>query len=242
MKRKISLSKYAKIDVRANPRSGIFIDILFMITGMLLALALCVILFEWFKDMGLISVGKEQMHMAGGSINNEELIINNKIGVMTEVGDRVISNAEVTAGIIFVKGGKGYGYIGQKNVSLMKLEIVPNEKAELRDLVFDFNGYANSSDLVDLQLYLNKKLIGNIVFYEGQGIFEDIGLKMEAKKTYALEVKGTISNGAKSSDRIGIGLKDADSITLVDEKVERLQLKADWPLWGDFVSVIGEKL
>lgn len=210
---------------------GVWIDLAFMIAGMLAAFLLCIVLFEWFRGEGLIKTTNESMHLAAGKTVS--------IGEPVKSENKESGRGDVK---IFRLKENGFGYVGQDDTGLLKMEITAAKDATIKSLILDMNGRANKNDLVDLQLYFNKKFVATVPWFNGQAKFNDIKLPLRAGEKTVMEIKGTLSYDAKSNDRFQIGFAETDSIKIVDGDLQKLSIDGEIPFWGNLISVIGKKL
>ena len=78
-------------------------------------------------------------------------------------------------------------------------------------------------------------------FYQAKGEFRNLNLDL-APGENKFEIKGKIGKAAESGNRIKIGILSSDDILLQDIESRKIDVAAKWPLWGGYVSVIGEKI
>jgi hypothetical protein len=247
---------------RINPKieiqykSNIYWDLGLMCLGVLLAFALCTFIFKWMSETGLVSRGSGSasgMHRAaetsGPDLTLKEAATGAAGAVSTAGADAAPSSGLASIKLLPVKG---FAYRGQKDVSLMKMEMYAAKSLKIKKLVFDFDGFARPSDLDNMQLYLDGKFVAEVPFFEAKGKFENLNLNLESMTKYQFEVKGKISDGAASGDRIQIGLKDSGSIDISADGFGAAKfdaaarggfstkdIDAAWPMWSGYVSVIG---
>jgi hypothetical protein len=272
--------KRVNTNIQIRYKSNIYWDFGLMLLGVLLAFAVCVFVFKWMIETGLVSGANGSVRPAafsGAAAQDLTLKAGHKpaavSGAYTSAGERADAgageredagagereDAAPSSGFASLKllPVKGFAYQGQKDVSLMKIEMYAAKSLKIKKLIFDFDGYAKPSDLENMQLYLDGKFVAEVPFFEAKGKFENLNLNLESMTKYQFEVKGKIGDEAASGDRIQIGLKDAGSIDISAEDAigsndgsagfgaagpERFSAKdidAVWPMWSGYVSVIG---
>lgn len=220
---------------------NLLLDVLFMMTGMILAFALCVGIFEWMRGAGLIDAREAGERTVALKPAAEEPVTLTKKNTDSKVDDET---AKAGAGAIVLADAKQYlfAYAGDEDAILMSFLIKPKENVKLKRLTISLDGYATPADLENLQLYLAGKFIGEVPFYEAKGAFRDLNLELGGGEESKFEIRGKISNGAISGDRIKIGITGGDDILLQNTDSKKIDVYAQWPLWGGYVSVVGAKI
>lgn len=142
---------------------------------------------------------------------------------------------------ISVSGGGGYAYVGQKNVTLFSFDLTSPVSAHLKKIRFSVDGYSGSGDLTSIQLYYENKLAGQAPVSGAEAIFERMDIPLEPGQTASFTVKANVGEGARSGNRVNVGIIGAADLMLVDGSV-LLGVDADFPLWGGLTSIIGHGL
>ncbi|MCC7197114.1 hypothetical protein IT413_02855 [Candidatus Peregrinibacteria bacterium] len=153
-------------------------------------------------------------------------------------------NAVVTGGDVFVetKEFKSFGARGQKDVLLFDAIISSLQDASLREITFRTEGYARPYDVASMQLYVNGKFVSEAPVFEGKAQFLSLKLEVQPGEQLFLKVHGTMGNEAVAGDRLQIGFLDSSDMKFVSDDGKRLTVGGKFPIWGGFVSVIGDKL
>lgn len=131
---------------------------------------------------------------------------------------------------------------GAESSVLFNFTVTAPQDLTLKKLIFTLNDLSKPDELISLQLFQNKKMIDEVPYFEGQGIFQNLNLKLLPNAFTRLEVKGKVSDTAKAGDRLKLMLKDADAVGIMDSGNEPVPVKSFFPLWSHAVSIIGTRL
>jgi hypothetical protein len=213
-------------------------DLAIMTLAFLTAVLSVIFTFESLRYFGYFKSGELLMHGAAPvkTISLAEIAGNGKEAPAKNTGPLNAAKIQVKAEKI-----NGYAYVGQRDVLFLKFSLSSLVDAKLKSLDFDMGGYARPSDIKNLQIYLDKKLIGEAPFFEASGIFDKLNIDLPKNQELDFEIKGTVSDEAFSGDRVRIGFKDADSLNVVDQAMNKLSPGAGFSAWGGYVSIIGSK-
>lgn len=160
----------------------------------------------------------------------------------TQEGD--VKNSTGAQGDVFVETHEvqSFGARGQKDVLLFDSSVSSHQDATLREVTFHTEGYARPYDLASMQLYVNGKFVSESPVFEGKAQFSSLKLAVEPGEQLFLTVHGTMSNEAIAGDRLQIGFSDPGDLSLVSDAGKKLYVGGKFPIWGGFVSVIGDKI
>ncbi len=136
----------------------------------------------------------------------------------------------------------GSAFKGQTDVTFIDFDLTTREGGKVQKMAFSLDGYARPYDVSGVQLYMNEKFIGEKPLFEGRAVFDNMNLNLDGGSTYNFTVKGKVGSAAVASDRIQLGIAEADDILIRGNSARELSVGGEFPLWGRYVSVIGNKL
>lgn len=156
-----------------------------------------------------------------------------------EAGD---SDSEKDVSIELLNNSASYASKGEENVRFFAFNLSSPFEARIKELIFSLSGYAKPSDVVNLQLFVNGKFIGEKSFFEGKGSFSDLNIQIDAGHTMEVEVTGKVSDEATTGDGVQVGIHSSDDLIIKTPYSKVLTVDAEFPLFGNPVSVIGDQL
>jgi hypothetical protein len=221
-------------------RSHFWHDILIMVSAFILGLFLSVGVFEllsirynWFEESSPVVSG---LHGAA----SVPATVPATVPASTTTGQAAPNVVLLSV----PQPANSFASVGQENVSFMKFTVSSPEDSFLQQLHFTLNGdnLAHPFDLQSLQLLYQGKLLAEVPFMQGEGLFQNLMVKLPPHLAADFEIKGKVSTQALSGSRVRLVLKDQGDIIVTTPLAEKLSLKAIFPLQGDTVSVIGNKL
>lgn len=143
--------------------------------------------------------------------------------------------------ILTVEKFPNVALLGESNVRFLRFSLKSKKEAHLQQLSLGFDGYARSSDLQSLQLYFNDRLISSAPFFEAKTVFDNLNILLPTDEELVFEVKGKINEEGFPGDRLKVGFPNAHSFIIRDNSANVLAVDSDFPLWSEYISIIGNK-
>lgn len=143
---------------------------------------------------------------------------------------------------IFVETKKtksGYAFRGQKDVKFLEFSITPKVTGKLSKIVFSLSGFSHPKDISGMQLYMDEKFLGERPLYLGEAIFDGLNIQLDAGNKTDFKLFGDVSDVASAGDRLQIGIFDIENVKFRGKMGENLLIGGNFPILGDYVSVIG---
>lgn len=147
----------------------------------------------------------------------------------------------------------GYAYKGQKDVTMMRFKVGvtravtdafagTDNPPKIRKITFAAGGYSGTADLVSLQLYLDKKMIGLAPLAGGRAVFGDMAIQFNGGTKLDFEVKANVGENAAAGNRAEIEISKSDDIEISDGELNRYPVAGNFPIQSGYFTIVGDRI
>jgi hypothetical protein len=213
-------------------QGGRFYGFIMMTLGFLMALIVCTAVFEilnlqfhWTdRQLAAVSGG---VKLASQGIEN---VHSAAPKTQETTGSQLIISSEKTKTTYVVPG--------QKDVPLYHFSLSPTNDGFIHAMTFVLGDLSHPYDLQKLKLYLGDSLIGEVLFFDGKGTFQNLMMKLKANQLMSFQIVGTVSEQAQPGDRLILQLADQLGIDAVDADGIHFDIVGRTTALGQPISIV----